>query len=438
VPSNARARIHAREVELQAYFVAEPSSFIPGCRHHASSRLQSQDPSRHALSGNPCAFGDCTRFSTTMLTLARAWPNTGYELGIVMPPRIREHLARLFPESRVTSIEPLSPDSGATKDASTKAIGYGLPIRIRLVDEHGAERSAVWRVSAENEFGHDRRADRASNTLLAFDDFARLPGHIAAIDVGAITKTGDLVSLRDWDELYLITTFAPGTIYAEDLRRVAADEVATDLDLERVDALASYLAALHVPIEGGAQRYRRAIRDLVGHGEGIFGIVDGYPHRYERQLQAIERRCVDWRWRLRTYEDRLVRTHGDFHPFNIVFDGTQLACLDASRGTCGDAADDLAALAINYLFFAIDHPRSWSRGLGVLWHRLWKSYARLRPDPHLTRVVPPFFAWRVLVVCNPKFYPGLADSARTALFELAIDALDAGELSPLAADRLFG
>ena len=352
-------------------------------------------------------------------------------------PRLREHFARLYPTWRIVEIEPLAPDTGARQGSTEKAIGYGLPVRVRLVDEHGVEHARVWRVSSANEFGHDRRADRAGNALLAFDDFARIPAHIEAVDVGAIAKSGELVSLRDWDELYVITTFAPGTIYADDLRRIAEDGVATDLDLARVDVLATYLARLHVPMTGAPQ-YRRAIRDLVGHGEGIFGIIDGYPSTpLTGRLRMIEQRCVEWRWRLRAHEDRLARTHGDFHPFNVVFDGTQLACLDASRGTCGDPADDLTAMAVNFVLFAIDHRASWRRGLGVLWHRFWETYARERPDPVLLQIAPPFFAWRMLVVCNPKFYPRLDDVARAELLDFAAGVLDAGVLDPRSADRLF-
>ena len=347
-----------------------------------------------------------------------------------MKPRVREHLARLYPGWRIAATEPLSPDHGGDK-----ATGYGLPSRIRLVDEHGAERWVVWRVASANEFGHDRRADRAGNALLAFDDFSRVPRHIEALDVGAIRNDGELVSLRDAGELYLITSFAPGTIYADDLRRIARDGVATDRDLARVDALAKYLAELHVPMVG-AQQYRRAIRDLVGHGEGIFGIVDGYPPN-QLDLDEIERRCVAWRWKLRAFENRLTRTHGDFHPFNIVFDtGTDFTCLDASRGTCGDPADDVTALAVNFVFFAIEHRTAWERGLGAMWHRFWQTYLRARPDPDLFRVAPPFFAWRTLVVCNPKFYPHMTDGTRAELLALASHFLD-GELDPSAADRLF-
>jgi hypothetical protein len=356
-------------------------------------------------------------------------------------PRLHEHLARLFPGYRVATIDPLAPDTGATRDSTAKAEGYGLPVRISLVDDAGHTLQVVWRVAAANEMGHDRRADRAGNTLLAFDDFAAVPQHIVAVDVGAIRDSGELVSLRDAGELYLITSYASGTLYAEDLRRIARDEVAGPRDVARVDALVAYLARLHEPIDAPI-RYRRAIRDLVGHGEGIFGIVDSYPCGVHgappERLRAIERECVDWRWRLRQHESRLARTHGDFHPFNVVFDGeATLTCLDASRGACGDPADDVTAMAVNYLLFAIDRPTAWRRGLGPLWHRFWHGYRQARPDASLTAVAPPFFAWRTLVVCNPRFYPGLSAAGRGALLGLAESALSAGHFDPAWADELF-
>jgi len=356
-------------------------------------------------------------------------------------PAVREHLARLYPGHRIERVEPLAPDSGATRGSTTKSIGYGAPVRITLSDDHGQTRRVVWRVASSNEFGHDRRSDRAAGTLLAFDDFAAIPHHIEALDVGAIRANGELISLRDAGELYLVTSYAEGTVYAEDLRRIASDGAATDLDIARVDALATFLAALHTPIDAPV-RYRRAIRDLVGDGEGVFGILDGYPADVPgaapARLQAIEARCVDWRWRLRGHEGRLSRTHGDFHPFNVVFDrGVQFTCLDASRGACGDPADDVTAMSINYLLFALDRPTAWRRGLGPLWHRFWRSYRDARTDPSLSAVVPPFFAWRALVVSNPRFYPGLSAPARNALLGLAESALDAHHFDPAWADELF-
>ena len=357
--------------------------------------------------------------------------------------RLREHVEGLCPGYRVVSIEPLAPDTGATRGSSTtKVAGYGRPVRIVLADARGGRRELVWRIPSANEFGHDRRSDRAASTIQAFDDFVRMPDHVEAIDLGVMRRDGSLLSVRDADELYMITTYAPGTIYADDLRRIATTGVAGPDDLARLDAMAAYLAALHTPLPEPGARYRRAIRDLVGSGEGIFGIVDGYPAEVPgasaSRLRAIEERCATWRWRLCDHDARLTRTHGDFHPFNLVFgEGTKLTLLDASRGGCGDPADDLTAMAVNFVLFALDAPTAWPHGLGVLWHRWWQRYLALRDDPGLLEVVPPFFAWRALVLANPRFYPALGTHARDRLLGLAEDLLDAKRLDPMWAEELF-
>jgi hypothetical protein len=358
-----------------------------------------------------------------------------------LPAGLREHLARLFPGKRITAFEELAADQGATHDATTKATGYSRPMRIALRGDDGTPLEVVWRIATANELGHDRRADRAGNLILAFDDFARMPCHVEAIDVGAIGRSGELVSLRDCGEAYLITSYAHGAIYADDLRAIAREGLVRELDIVRCAGLATYLARLHERVDEPV-RYRRAIRDLVGHGEGIYGIVDAYPDGVPgaplERLHALERTCAEWRWRLRGHEGRLTRIHGDFHPFNVVFgDGASFTALDASRGTCGDPADDVTAMSINYLLFALATPNAWRHGLGVLWHRFWTTYARERPDPSLHACAPPFFAWRALVVCNPKFYPDLTPEGRGALLGLAERALDASYFDPAWADELF-
>ncbi len=354
--------------------------------------------------------------------------------------RLPDLVARLRPGAELVRVEPLAPDQGATSGASAKRAGYGEPARLVLRLPDGRTEHLVWRVAGENAFGHDRRSDRAASTLQSYDDFATIPDHVAPIDVGAIGHDGSLSSLRDATELYLVTAFAPGTVYAEDLRRVASTTIATPRDVRRLDSLAAYLADLHRPIANARGRYRRAIRDLVGAGEGVFGIVDGYPEHISdavaSRLRSIERSVAEWRWKLRGCDDRLVRTHGDFHPFNVVFDDADtVTLLDASRGACGDAADDLTALAVNFVLFAVDVPGAWPAGLGVLWRRWWSRYLERRSDPELLRVASPFFAWRTLVVCNPAFYPNLTDRGRDRLLALAERYLDLGRLVPELADE---
>jgi hypothetical protein len=355
-----------------------------------------------------------------------------------MTAQLRQHVANLFPGAEIVSIEPLAPDGGATAGATEKAAGYGLPVRVTIVESSGHRLELVWRTVSANEFGHDRRADRVAEIVQSYDDFAATPAHVAAIDLGFIAADESLRSIRDAGEPYLITTFAPGTIYASDLRRIAAERALRDHDLARLEALARYLAGLHVAIPGGAVRYRRAIRDLVGSGEGIYGIVDGYPADFPTsRLRAIEEQCAAWRWRLRDWHHRLTRTHGDFHPFNIVFDGDTPAMLDASRGGCGDPADDLTAMAVNFLLFAVDAPDAWPHGLGVLWRHWWADYLAMRDDPELLATAPPFFAWRTLVVCNPRFYPKLSPRSRDKLLGFAEDLLAAHALDPVWAEELF-
>ncbi|MEO8548629.1 MAG: hypothetical protein ABI678_01600 [Kofleriaceae bacterium] len=355
-----------------------------------------------------------------------------------MDDALRAHVASLFPGSTLEMIEPLRPDATEHATIAAKAAGYGEPIRIVVVDSGGIRHELVWRTLAANEYGHDRRADRAGELIQAYEDFATTPAHVRALDVGLIGDGGVLCSLRSAGEPYLITSYARGEPYATDLRRIGAARTAQAADLARVDALAEYLAALHTPIANGAIRYRRAIRDLIGSGEGIFGIVDGYPvGATERgRLRAIEDACLPWRDRLFDRHDRLTRTHGDFHPFNILFDGSTLTLLDASRGAAGDPADDVTALAVNFLLFAIDDPAAW-HGLGVVWRHWWAAYLSRRTDDDLLSVVPPFFAWRVLVVCNPRFYPQLTARGRDRLLGFAEDLLAARSLDPLAVEELF-
>ncbi len=352
---------------------------------------------------------------------------------------LRPHLESLYPRHRVVAIEPLSPDRAATDDSTAKVAGFGQPVHVSLIGPDGAPLELVWRTASADELGHDRRSDRAAEALLAFDDFAKIPGHVAPLDVGVVRHTGELVSIRDYEELYLLTPFARGVPYANDLRTIARNGHAEEHDHERVRGLAMYLARLHTPL-GDAQRYRRSIRDLVGSGEGIFGVIDSYPGSVagapESRLEGIERRAARWRWRLREHEGRLSRIHGDFHLFNILFDGDKLVLLDASRGTAGDPADDLSALAINFLLFALDSEDGW-KGLGPLWFRLWQTYAEHHHDPSLGYVVPPFLAWRALVVCNPKFYPNLSGPARSSLLSLVECMLDADHFDPAWASELF-
>lgn len=350
-------------------------------------------------------------------------------------------VARAEPDGELVDVTPLNPDAGQGP-ATTKTVGYGEPLKIR-VRRLGEERIFVLHTAGANVFGHDRRADRASAMLLAYDTFDAIPQHVPALDVGAITRDGKaLISLADTSEFYLLTRWAEGHVYADELRAVGERGEASDVDREHCRALARYLVAMHrTPLEG-AVAYRRAARDLVGSGEGIFGIIDGYPDDVPEappaRLQRIEERCVAWRWRLRARTSRLRRTHGDFHPFNILFDDRGvLTLLDTSRGSLGDPADDVACLAINYIFFALDRPAAWPRAFRSLWYEFWQSYEADANDPELRACVAPFLAWRGLVLANPVWYGQVSAAARDRLLSFVERALEAEPFAPELAEGVF-
>lgn len=366
---------------------------------------------------------------------------------VAVPARLDTLVSTLFPGARLERVVPLGPDAGTGDTA--KAEGYGVPVRLtaRLAD--GAARELVFRTMAPNPFGHDRRADRADGLLLAYDQFHGTPDHVRALDVGAIAEDGRCVSLRETGEFYLVTEWADGVPYAEDLRRVAREGIARPLDLARAEAMARWLASLHADRWDDPDRWRRAVRDLVGHGEGIFGMVDGYPPDTPgappARLRAIEERCLAWRWRLRGKRRRLARTHGDFHPFNVLFpadgaagDPVRFRLLDASRGGAGDPADDLTAMGVNYLFFAVEHRDAWRRGLGPLWRAFLETYLSASNDEEVHETAPPFLAWRGLVVASPRFYPRLPPEARELLLSFVERALDRGFLAVDDADEVLG
>ncbi|MBI2372756.1 MAG: aminoglycoside phosphotransferase family protein [Deltaproteobacteria bacterium] len=357
---------------------------------------------------------------------------------------IRDLLARAVPGAELLGLTRFGVDPNGAEGAcgTSKSVGYGEPLKLRVRGPDGRERSLVLHTARSDSFGHDRRADRAAAILLGFDRFSSVKRHVRAIDVGAFTRDGNSsISLSNAGELYLLTDYAEGRVYAEELRELARSGQPEPTHLGHVRALATLLAEIHAEQIDDPRRYRRSIRDLVGSGEGIFGMVDGYgpnvPSASPERLAGIEARAERWRFRLRAHEARLRRAHGDFHPFNILFNGDEISLLDTSRGSMADPADDLTCLAINYVFFAVEQPESWVRAFRSLWYQLWATYLELTGDSKVLEVAAPFLAWRGLVVANPMWYPHVSPDSRDRVLRFVERALDADRFDPGMADEVF-
>lgn len=312
--------------------------------------------------------------------------------------------------------------------AALKAFGYGQPLCIDYTI-NGEPQRVVLRQVKRNGFGHERDADRMAEVWLNFNTFNRLARHVAAVDMVGVTHDGRFTSLGEVQELFLLTEYAPGAPYAEDLLRIRDTGACTELDIRRAEALASYLAEQHAVKLDDPLLWRRRLRDLVGDGEGIMGLTDSYPADFplatSQELRAIEEAANRWRWRLKPLAHRLSQVHGDFHPFNILFsEGETFYLLDRSRGEWGEPADDVSCLAINYLFFSLQRAGELAGPFAQLYTAFWERYLSQQPDDELLRVIQPWLAWRMLVLASPQWYPTLDNAARRKLLTFARQVLD--------------
>ncbi|MFQ6065558.1 MAG: aminoglycoside phosphotransferase family protein, partial [Candidatus Bathyarchaeia archaeon] len=215
-----------------------------------------------------------------------------------------------------------------------KEFGYGVAYEVEFIAE-GDLRRVILETMRPEGFGHEHFSDRAGILLWQHSAFNSLPRHARSVDVGAFTKDGGLKSLGDCEEFFIITDRVWGHPYFLDLDRIKEGRRLTDLDKRRSLALSDYLVEIHGVKGAKAELYTRRIRELVGHGECIMGLCDSYPsgleYISEEELCEIEKKCVDWRWKLKRKTHRLAQVHGDYHPWNVLFRrGTDFSVLDRS------------------------------------------------------------------------------------------------------------
>ena len=339
---------------------------------------------------------------------------------------LREYLSSLYnAPAEVQKMWKLGENPEASGDL--KGFGYGFPYVIQF-KVAGQVKRVVLETMRPGGFGHDHFSDRAQVLLWQHSAYNKLPRHVHSVDAGGFESCDSLKSVGKCSEFFILTEFVEGKLYHLDLDRIKETGRITELDEERCIALSDYLVEIHKVKSAEAGLYLRRIRDLVGHGECIMGLLDSYPKQFEyanpSYLVDVEKDCVDWRWQLKGKVHRLSQVNGDFHPWNLLFrEGADFTALDRSRGEWGEPADDVAALTMNYLFYSLQKYGKLSSIFERLFRLFWENYLKRSGDSEILEVIQPFYAWRGLVVASPVWYPNLETSVRVKLLNFVKNIL---------------
>jgi tRNA A-37 threonylcarbamoyl transferase component Bud32 len=347
--------------------------------------------------------------------------------------RLKEYLSSVYgAEVKIQFVGELGKEK-EKPERELKGFGYGVPYVVEFIVE-GELKSVVFETIRPGGFGHDDFSDRAQILIWQHSAFNKLPKHVRSVDVGAFTASKSLKSVGDCTEFFIVTEKVEGQPYHRDLDRIKKEKRLIKLDKDRCQALADYIAEIHAAKKEAPELYVRRIRDLLGHGECIMGLNDSYPSGLEyideKELCEIEKKCVEWRWKIKSKTHRCSQVHGDFHPWNVLFrKGTDFTVLDRSRGEWGEPADDTSAMSINYIFYSLQTYGKLTGPFETLFNIFWNTYQEKTGDEEMLKVIQPFYAWRGLVIASPLWYPDLNLDVRTKLFNFVRNVLETEKLN---------
>ncbi len=318
-------------------------------------------------------------------------------------------------------------DIGELTEQAMKEFGYGKALEVTYQLD-GREERAVLSVMRGDRYGHQFYWDRAA--ILLFEHYAgsRMEKHARPLGVGYVDTEGRLIPVHNPQEFFIVHEKIEGVPYFTHLERIRQQGIDSG-DVERVREFARWLAAIHAQKTSDVDMYLRRTRQLIGASECIWGLIDAYPSPYDKfppeAFQKLEKRLIDWRWKLRRYAHRLAITHGDFHPWNVMIrpDG-EFILLDRSRGEWGEPADDVAAMSSNFLLYGLYQNLPFSGDFERLYRELWETYLQATGDGEILEVVAPFYVFRALVMASPEWYPNHPEPVRHALLRMVATVLE--------------
>ncbi|WP_027722399.1 phosphotransferase family protein [Maridesulfovibrio zosterae] len=300
-------------------------------------------------------------------------------------------------------------DIGSLDKQGMKGFGYGKPLLVRFSVGKDELETVISIMKGDN-YGHQFYWDRAAILMFQHETSARLSRHVKPMGIGYINNSGEMIPLNEPKEFFILNEKLEGYDYFHDLERIRKGKFLKQ-DQENAANMAKWLAEIHSVRKDDSHLYMRRVRDLIGSSECIMGLIDeAFNHPceffYRDQFINLEKRLIDWRWKLSNYTHRLCAVHGDFHPWNVLIsDSGEFSVLDRSRGEWGEAAGDLSCMATNYILFGLYDGDNFSESFKTLYMTFFDKYLELTGDTNILKVLAPFFVFRGLVVASPVWYP---------------------------------
>jgi len=316
---------------------------------------------------------------------------------------------------------------GKLEEQGMKDFGYGKPLLVSYKKD-GKDAQAVISAMRGDKYGHQFWWDRAKIMMLQYDTGKRMEKHVKPLGLGYIDESGVMVPVKDVQEFFIVNEKIEGRDYFNDLERIRKGDFRKE-DEELAREFARWLARVHSEKKLDPDLYIRRVRQTMGAHECINGLIDDYPHPYElfppERFRSLEKRLVDWRWKLKGYTHRLAAVHGDFHPWNVlVTEDGDFRVLDRSRGEWGEPADDVSTMSLNFMLFGIYDKPELSGHFETMYRAFWDEYMQITDDTEMLEVIAPFYVFRTLVIASPAWYPNHPQKVREGLLRFMENVLD--------------
>ena len=193
------------------------------------------------------------------------------------------------------------------------------------VPGEGQKRLVLKFLKGEKGFGHDYPADRAQVLLMAHKDFNKLPRHIKSIDVGYIDMYGDMHSVGDYEEFFILMEEAEGRPYIEDMREILKRGSLTDLDRKKLEKVqrnrVAPVASLDKEVSGSDnRRYVDLLADEKTKNPFENTMISTWVRDMESVLDVLtpmERSIIRWRFGLDSKgEEMTLKEIGDHYSLS--------------------------------------------------------------------------------------------------------------------------